>query len=215
MQNQDSEGAITQLHAALEHQPNNVRASLMKGDIAFAKGLLDEAIANWRASEKQNPWYLPLVGPHLWKAYEAKGQIKEGLAALEGYSHTYPSIDLLKVWLDALIKHVDPETAYKKLRSEVRRVPSLLGLDQLLQMQLQFSDDEERTRDLKLIRELMSRHTDRLSRYRCQSCGFQAKQFYWQCPGCAHWDTITPRRVEELEFYPVPDQHSSITPSTT
>jgi lipopolysaccharide biosynthesis regulator YciM len=90
-----------------------------------------------------------------------------------------------------------------------------LGLDHLLQMQLQFSDDEERTRDLKLIRELMSRHTDRLSRYRCQSCGFQAKQFYWQCPGCAHWDTITPRRVEELEFYPVPDQHSSNTHTTT
>ncbi len=198
--------AMHQLQTALLVQPDNVRASLMIGEIAFSKDMLDEAIANWRAAEKQNPWYLPLVGPLLWKAYEAKGAIDDGLSALERYCAQYPSIDLLRVWIEALLKHRGVDVAYHTLRSEVRRMPSLLGLDHLLSMQLDASDDEERSRDLKLIRELMSRHTARLARFRCESCGFQAKQFYWQCPGCAHWDTIIPRRVEELDFYPIPEK---------
>jgi lipopolysaccharide assembly protein B len=26
-------------------------------------------------------------------------------------------------------------------------------------------------------------------RYTCRSCGFQGRQHYWQCPGCAQWDS--------------------------
>ena len=28
--------------------------------------------------------------------------------------------------------------------------------------------------------------------------GFEAKQHFWQCPGCQAWDSYPPRRVEEL-----------------
>ena len=37
-----------------------------------------------------------------------------------------------------------------------------------------------------------------LVRYRCAACGFEAKQHFWQCPGCQAWDSYPPRRVEEL-----------------
>ena len=37
-----------------------------------------------------------------------------------------------------------------------------------------------------------------LTRYRCAACGFEAKQHFWQCPGCQAWDSYPPRRVEEL-----------------
>ena len=37
-----------------------------------------------------------------------------------------------------------------------------------------------------------------LTRYRCAACGFEAKQHFWQCPGCLNWDTYPPRHVEEL-----------------
>jgi lipopolysaccharide biosynthesis regulator YciM len=37
-----------------------------------------------------------------------------------------------------------------------------------------------------------------LVRYRCAACGFEAKQHFWQCPGCQTWDSYPPRRVEEL-----------------
>jgi lipopolysaccharide biosynthesis regulator YciM len=37
-----------------------------------------------------------------------------------------------------------------------------------------------------------------LTRYRCAACGFEAKQHFWQCPGCQAWDSYPPKRVEEL-----------------
>ena len=33
---------------------------------------------------------------------------------------------------------------------------------------------------------------------RCAACGFEAKDHFWQCPGCQAWDSYPPRRVEEL-----------------
>ena len=38
-----------------------------------------------------------------------------------------------------------------------------------------------------------------LACYRCAACGFTAKTHLWQCPGCQAWDTMPPRRVEELD----------------
>jgi lipopolysaccharide biosynthesis regulator YciM len=37
-----------------------------------------------------------------------------------------------------------------------------------------------------------------LKRYRCAACGFEARQHFWQCPGCQSWDSYPARRVEEL-----------------
>lgn len=37
-----------------------------------------------------------------------------------------------------------------------------------------------------------------LTRYRCAACGFEAKQHFWQCPGCQSWDSYPARRIEEL-----------------
>ena len=30
-----------------------------------------------------------------------------------------------------------------------------------------------------------------LRRYRCAACGFEAQHYFWQCPGCLGWDTLS------------------------
>jgi lipopolysaccharide biosynthesis regulator YciM len=60
----------------------------------------------------------------------------------------------------------------------------------------------ERRRDLELMRSLVHRHTQRLARYRCEGCGFKARQFHWRCPACGGWETYPPRRTEEFELTP-------------
>ncbi|HEY1057590.1 MAG TPA: lipopolysaccharide assembly protein LapB [Limnobacter sp.] len=192
------------LQNALLSEPKNVRASLLLGEIYFLQDRFEEAIAQWRSAEKQNPWYLPLVGPKMWEAFKRLNRMDEGIAALQTYCSMYPSIDLLLVLAKAIEEAKGPAAAFVLLRDQVRARPSLLGLDKLLEHQLRDMTDDERSQDLRLTRELISKHTQRLERYRCQHCGFQAKKFYWQCPGCAHWDSIVPRRAEELDFYPVP-----------
>lgn len=202
----DDEAARLNLQNALLTNPGNVRASLLLGEIYFEQGLFKEAIGQWRSAEQQNPWYLPLIGPKMWQAYTALGMKSEGLNALAEYGERYPSIDLLLVQVHAVEETQGADAAFELLRSSVRQRPSLMGLDRMLERQLKGLTDDERTRDLTLIRELIAKHTQRLERYRCQSCGFQAKKFYWQCPGCASWDSIVPRRAEELDFYPVTEK---------
>lgn len=195
--------AKSELQKALDTNPQNVRASLLLGEIYFTQQQFADAIDQWRAAERQNPWYLPLVGANMWTAFKKLGREEDGISALREYCTMYPSIDLLLVLAQAVEDTKGTQAAFELLREQVRARPSLLGLDKLLEHQLRGKMDDERVQDLRLTRELISRHTQRLERYRCQSCGFQAKKFYWQCPGCAKWDSIVPRRAEELDFYPV------------
>jgi lipopolysaccharide biosynthesis regulator YciM len=44
----------------------------------------------------------------------------------------------------------------------------------------------------------LKKATEPLLRYRCAACGFEAKQYFWQCPGCQAWDSYPFKRVEEL-----------------
>lgn len=200
----DLDNAEKSLKQALALHPQSVRASLLLGELASQKGLHEQAIEYWTKAESQNPWYIPLVGQLIWKAYLEMDKPKEGIALLQAYCTKYPSLDLLFVLIQAIEVVEGPEQALSVLRSEVQSRPSLLGLDKLLQRQLEgLSENADGVEDLKLTRELIAKHTQRLVRYRCQTCGFQAKQFHWQCPGCASWDSMIPRRVEELDFYPI------------
>jgi lipopolysaccharide biosynthesis regulator YciM len=52
------------------------------------------------------------------------------------------------------------------------------------------------------VRNLVQGQTRRLSRYKCENCGFRARQFYWQCPACLAWETYPPRRTEEFDLAP-------------
>jgi lipopolysaccharide biosynthesis regulator YciM len=48
------------------------------------------------------------------------------------------------------------------------------------------------------VRAAVDRAAAPLQRYRCAACGFQAQNWFWQCPGCQGWDSFPPHPVEEL-----------------
>ncbi len=56
----------------------------------------------------------------------------------------------------------------------------------------------ERLAELSMVKSLVGGYAQKLARYQCSHCGFKAKQFYWQCPGCSQWESYAPRRTEEL-----------------
>ena len=84
-------------------------------------------------------------------------------------------------------------------RDELRRTPTLLGVDKLLEAQL-LDAPAERRQDLELAKTLVHQHTRGLAMYKCDNCGFRARQFYWHCPACAAWETYSPRRTEEAKI---------------
>ena len=196
------DAARAHLEAALESNRKCVRASLQLGDLETASGNPDRAIEHWKRIESQNPAYLALAAQRLLEAQRAAGKLEEGLTLLIGYLERYPSLDLLDVVFQSTLESKGPEAAYKLVRDELRRNPTLLGLDRLLEAQIVGAANPERRRDLELVRNLVHSHTRRLARYRCENCGFKARQFHWLCPACGGWETYPPRRSEEFDLAP-------------
>ncbi len=178
-----------------------VRANVITGDLAVRENQHAKAIDAWRSIEQQDPAFLALVAQRLLGSFRALGRNAEGLALLKEFLEKAPSLDMLDVAFQSTLDAEGPEAAYRLVRDELRRNPTLLGLDRLLEAQL-ISASAERRQELELVKSLVHGQTRRLARYRCVNCGFKARQFYWQCPACAGWETYPPRRTEEFELGP-------------
>jgi len=193
------QNARPHLDAALAVHRKCVRANILIGDLEMLEKRYETAIEAWKRIETQNPVYLSLVAEKLLNAYRHLDKPDEGLQLLRGYLSNYPSLDLLNVVFQATLTRQGAEPAYQLVRYEMKRAPTLLGLDKLLEAQL-LEAPLERRHDLELMKNLVHSHTRSLAMYRCENCGFRARQFYWHCPACGGWETYPPRSTEEDEL---------------
>jgi lipopolysaccharide biosynthesis regulator YciM len=184
------------LGRATSHHRLCVRSNVLLGDLEQALGQDDAAIEAWKRIESQNPQYLPLVAQRMFDAFRRSGRVEAGLTLIMGYLASYPSFDLLDTAFQATLEATGAKAAYRLVREELRRNPTLLGLDKLLEAQLLEASADKR-HDIELVKNLVHQHTRNLAMYRCDQCGFKARQFYWRCPGCNGWETYSPRRTEE------------------
>ena len=192
------DSARRHLESALSANRKCVRANVMLGEWAAKEGRAAEAIEIWQRIEGQNPAYLFLVAQDMLDCYRALGRAQEGTTLLRGFQERYPALDLLGVVFQSTHEHEGPEAAYRVVRDDLRRNPTLPGLDKLLEAQL-LETAPERRADLQLMKDLVHSHSSRLALYQCTHCGFKARQFYWHCPACGGWETFPPRRNTELE----------------
>ncbi|TXF12448.1 lipopolysaccharide assembly protein LapB [Pelomicrobium methylotrophicum] len=193
------EEARQRLREALEVNRKCARANVLLGELEMQLGRPAAAIEAWKKIEFQNPAYFALVAERLMEAYRQLGKPDEGLQLLRGYLALQPSVDLLDTVFRATLELQGTEAAYRLVREELRRHPTLLGLDRLLEAQLLNAPPSWR-QDLELIKSLVQSHTRSLAMYRCGACGFRARQYYWRCPACGGWETYPPLRTEEKEL---------------
>lgn len=193
------EQARERIQQALTVNRKCVRANIVLGELELQLNRPDAAIEAWKRIEAQNPAYLALVAEKMMDVLREQGKIEEGLQLLRGYLAIQPSVDLLDVVFRVSLELHGPEAAYRLIREELRRSPTLLGLDRLLEAQI-LEAPPNRRHDLELIKKLVQHHTRSLALYRCDHCGFRARQFYWRCPACGRWESYPPRRTEENEL---------------
>ena len=155
---------------------------------------------------EQAPEYAGLIAEQLLQNFSSTQESAQGLALLQSHHQQYPSLDLFNVVFRALRAQQGVEVAWAFAREALQANPSLLGLDRLLEAELAHAAESNTPlespipgADLALLRRLINQHSQRLDRYTCRTCGFQARRYYWQCPGCNAWETYKPRRMEELE----------------
>jgi lipopolysaccharide biosynthesis regulator YciM len=191
------DAALLMLENAVAADRKNVRATMLIGDVHLARGDTEAALLAWRRVEQQSVPHVALVAQRLMDGYRAVGRMQEGVNLLKSYLAEAPSIDLLEVVFKAVLELDGVDAANQLVSDELRRTPTLLGLDKLLEARLMEAPPEVRP-ELSLVKNLVHGYTVKLARYQCSHCGFKARQFYWQCPGCSHWESYPPRRTEEL-----------------
>jgi len=184
-----------------------VRTAMLRARLAQLEGDLKRERMYLESILADAPEFAGQVAEQLLANYRNAGQAAEGLDVLQKQYARYASLDLFNVVFRELRVQQGAAPAWAFARGALRHHPSLLGLDRLLEAELSSTDgsqqDQEqgpvRGADLSLLRSLIHKHTQRLDRYACRTCGFQARRYYWQCPGCNGWETYAPRRLEELE----------------
>ena len=192
--------ARSHLEQALSEYKLCTRATMLLGDLEAQLGDHAAAIAAWQRIESQNPAFLGLVADRLTDAYRRTGDVAQGIRVLRSYEDQYPSLDLLNALFNQILAQEGADAAAQLIKDELSRNPTLLGLDKLLEAQLMAAPAERRN-DLELVKGLVGQHIKRLGMYRCEQCGFRAKQYYWRCPGCGKWETYSPRRTETPDGY--------------
>lgn len=191
------EAAMAMLDKATATDRHNVRAAILTGDIYLAKGDIEQAVLAWRRVEQQSVPHVALVAQRLMDGYRKLERPHEGLNLLKSYLAEAPSIDLLEVVFKATLELESVVEANQLVSNELRRTPTLLGLDKLLDARMMTAPPEVLP-ELSIVKNLVSGYAQKFTRYQCTHCGFKARQFYWQCPGCSKWETYPPRRTEEL-----------------
>ena len=160
---------------AMALSPNSPRAYLelsKQSDPAKALSLLGLALDH-------APQASPILALPLVQAAKTDVDVQAVMARLVSIYNETQSLDVLQAlismgWQDARLSYA----------AHLTQVPSLVAASHLIEV-------PETAAALK-------RATEPLLRYRCAACGFEAKQYFWQCPGCQAWDSYPFKRVEEL-----------------
>jgi lipopolysaccharide biosynthesis regulator YciM len=196
--------AVTASDTPAQNKGSSVRVAMLRARMAALEGNNKRERLHLESVLTEEPEYAGLVAEALLENYRAGGAVAAGLDRLQKHYATHPSLDLFNMIFKELRAQQGSVTAWAFARSALRLHPSLLGLDRLLEAELAETGSEDEASpipgaDLSLLRTLIHKHTQRLDRYACRNCGFQARRYYWQCPGCNAWETYAPRRLEELE----------------
>lgn len=183
--------ALTLLESLVLQVPHSSRAWVSLADLRHSLNNTDGA---WLALEQlsiHTPSHLPLVAHNLamWgRLTQREGESRRILTTWQGQHR--PSLDITQ----ALASLTEPAEAARQLYIEhIKREPSLVAAGLWLNGETIGQPEQD-----VLVKKALELQVEPLKRYRCAACGFESRQYFWQCPGCQTWDSYPPLRVEEL-----------------
>ena len=182
--------AIELLQKAIAVAGDTPRPGIELAAVKMQLGLAEEALQTLMATARKAPGAMPLLAKPLTSAAIACHRQNEARQIL---SDSYAQTATLDV-MDALVTldegNGTPRDWYLR---HLEREPSLIAAAQWIA-----GEKLEHEQFHPQVQRALDHAVKPLSRYRCAACGFEARQHFWQCPGCQSWDSYPARRVEEL-----------------
>ncbi len=185
-----TEAARTLLDQAVQQAPQMPRAWLARAALLAQTGQADAAFADLQSLAREAPQGMPLAARTLAELARQTGREAEALALLQACDTRAPTLDVTEALASLSADDVARRAHYL---SHLGREPSLVMATRWLAGEALSDADAQRA-----VNTALEQASVPLQRYRCAACGFEARQHFWQCPGCQGWDTYPARRVEEL-----------------
>jgi len=199
LRRKDLSEAEQSVQRALQAIPDHARALILQGDYLMGMERPTQAIEAWSLVAASHPAYMHLLADRWMVAHTAINRADEGLDRLCELLKTQASGELLDIVHKQVMKIRGPQAANIMLADVMQHSPSLSALSKLAETRLALEEgtaSPERVQELQSILSLLRQRTTSLARYTCGNCGFRARRYYWQCPGCNHWEAYSPRRSE-------------------
>lgn len=187
----DLEQATQMIERALEFDRNCVRASLLQGDMEVEAGDCTAAIRTFKRVEEQDPGYLPEIIEPLLDCYNKLGQTGEIIDYLKQILAKHSSISLILALAELLRQEDGDDAAANFITEQLRKRPSVRGLDRLIELNLAHSEGAARD-NLLILRDLVKKLLEEKPVYKCNHCGFVGRSLHWQCPSCKTWNSMKP-----------------------
>ncbi len=184
---------------ALAIDPLCVRANILGGRVAEARGQDREAIAAWQKIEQQDATFLDEVIGDIAASFRRLHEEPQLRAYLDDVARRQPGMRTL-LTLAELIGARDGESAAQVFIAErLRQQPSVPGLKRLIDLQVAQDAPETRT-TLDLVKNIIDLLAAQQEGYQCRQCGFRGRVLHWQCPACHEWVTMLPASCSSMSF---------------
>lgn len=169
----------------------SVRVSLMQAGVEIKQHYWKEALNSYKKILKQDIHFFSEALNGLEKCFDAlniPGAYQKLL--LEAVEKGAGSTVLLAA-ANCIRSNEGDVAAAEYLTGNLRASPSLRGLQALIELHVMHASEKGRD-SLILLQELVDELLNTKPGYRCENCGFESRQLYWNCPGCQHWGTVKP-----------------------
>jgi lipopolysaccharide biosynthesis regulator YciM len=190
----DTTHAHMLLVQAMETAPDAPRPRMDLARLQNQLGNPQQACATLTEALAAAPAAVSLIAPLLAQYAIACQQIAPTLSQLQAiYVHT-PSLDVLDAMVALEAANANSTTSARDWYARhLEHEPSLVAAAKWIA-----GEKLEHEQFHPQVQRALDHAVKPLTRYRCAACGFEAKQYFWQCPGCQAWDSYPARRVEEL-----------------
>lgn len=184
----DAEAAQTLLEQAIETAPQAPRAWMELARLQLKTGHAQQACTRLARLCQTVPQAVPLAAELLVSAASACGRQEQALQLLRDSYSREPSLAVLDG-----IAALEPQHRRQWYMRHLEHEPSLIAAGKWLA-----DENFAAAPQQQLVMHAIQHAAQPLARFRCAACGFEAKQRFWQCPGCQAWDSYPAQCVEEL-----------------
>lgn len=199
----DAGGRAEEAEAALARAralaPQAARPLLLAGQRHARAGRPAEALAAWDELREVQPAAFVLVAYEYAEAARQAGRAAPARDMLAAEQARRPAVELLAALdrldaADGATASGAPSAAAARWAEQLVKMPSLAAAERLLALPAA----QWPPHGHEALRHAVARGARPLQRYRCAACGFEAQNYFWQCPGCLSWDSYPPQRIEAL-----------------